>query len=136
MLHHAQGIPFPSLTMCALTAASIAVDAGDMTVLEPSGYILTAVAAKRAWRSLLLAAGELWSRIALTAPLPRLSEPPCHDPWPGSSLACSLARTGRVHVTEIHKLSTARRKQPKKVAEGSALALEAAISAAAARHEP
>eukprot|EP00966_Prymnesium_polylepis_P155348 3588134-Prymnesium_polylepis.1 len=33
-------------------------------------------------------------------------------------------------------LSTARCKQPKKVAEGSALALEVAISAAAARHEP
>ena len=38
--------PRPSLTMCTLNAASIAVDAGDMAVLELSGYILTAVAAK------------------------------------------------------------------------------------------
>eukprot|EP00966_Prymnesium_polylepis_P275496 6365461-Prymnesium_polylepis.1 len=36
----------PSLTMCALNAASIAVDAGHMAVLEPSYYTLTAVAAK------------------------------------------------------------------------------------------
>eukprot|EP00966_Prymnesium_polylepis_P095004 2199753-Prymnesium_polylepis.1 len=49
------------------------------------------------WTALMLHShrGELSSRISLTAPLPRLPEPPCHGPWPGSSVARSVSRAHR-----------------------------------------
>mmetsp|Transcript_61592 Transcript_61592/g.163171 ORF Transcript_61592/g.163171 Transcript_61592/m.163171 type:complete len:122 (-) Transcript_61592:326-691(-) len=121
--------------MCEHITASIAVDTGDMAVLEPSGYILTAVAAKG------LEITSAGFRCALEPSRPScclapLARAALQDPWPGSSDTRSSARTGRDRASDVHMLSTTRRKAALRPAEGSALTLKAAIYAAATRHAP